>query len=177
MDFEYTEEQAMIRTMARAFAEKEIAPIARDINREERFPMELIKKMGEMGFMGLDLPAEYGGGGADYVSYCIMLEELAKADLGITVGISAHISLGGGSIEQWGNEEQKKKYLPKLCSGEMIAGFGTTEPNVGSDVSSIETTATQQGDDWVLNGSKMWITNGGIADINIVIAQTDKSKG
>ncbi|MFC1952374.1 acyl-CoA dehydrogenase family protein [Chloroflexota bacterium] len=177
MDFDFTEEQTMIRTMARDFAEKEIAPVARDNNRDERFPTELVKKMGETGFMGLDLSAEYGGGGADHISYCIMLEELARADLGVAITVSSHISLAGKSIERWGNEEQKKKYLPKLSSGEILGALATTEPNVGSDVSSIETSATLQGDEWVLNGNKMWISNGGVADIVIIIAQTDKSKG
>ncbi len=177
MDFEYSEEQSMIKAMARDFAEKEIAPVARDLSREERFPEELVKKMGEMGFMGLDLPAKYGGGGADYVSYCVMLEELARVDLSVAVTVSAHISLGGGTIEQWGNEAQKQKYLPDISSGKMMAAFGTTEPNVGSDVSSIETTAIRDGNDWILNGSKMWITNGGVAGVCTVIAQTDKSQG
>ncbi len=177
MDFEYTEEQAMIRTMVRDFAENEIAPIARDINREERFPVEVVKRMGELGFMGLDLLVKYGGGGADYVSYCIMLEELGRVDLGTSVTVSSHLSLGGGTIEQWGSEEQKQKYLPKIVTGEIIAALATTEPNVGSDISSIETTATLQGDEWVLNGNKMWISNGGVAGICIIVAQTDKSKG
>ncbi len=177
MDFDYTEEQAMIRTMVRDFAEKEIAPIARDINREERFPVEVVKRMGEMGFMGLDLPAKYGGGGSDYVSYCVMLEELGRVDLGTSVTVSSHLSLGGGTIEQWGSEEQKQKYMPKIATGEIIAALATTEPNVGSDVSSIETMAVLQGDEWVLNGNKMWISNGGVAGICIIVAQTDKSQG
>jgi len=177
MDFEFTEEQAMIRTTMRDFAEKEIAPVARDNNRNERFPAELINKLGEMGFLGLNLPAEYGGGGADYMSYCIMLEELGRIDLGMATTVSSHISLGGKTILQWGTEEQKQKYLPRLASGEMLACLATTEPNVGSDISSIETSATLQGDEWVLNGNKMWISNGGVAGIAIIIAQTDKSKG
>jgi len=177
MDFEFTEEQAMIRATVRDFAEKEVAPVARDNNRYERFPADLVKKLGELGFLGLNLPAEYGGGGADYMSYCIMLEELAHADLSLAVTVSSHISLGGKSILQWGTEAQKQKYLPRLTSGELLSCFATTEPNVGSDISSIETSATLQGDEWVLNGNKMWISNGGIAGIAIIIAQTDKSKG
>jgi len=177
MDFELTEEQAMIRAMVRDFAEKEIAPIARDIDREKCFPIDLVKKMGETGFLGLDLDAEYGGGGADHISYCVMLEELAKADLSITVTASAHISLCGKSIERWGTEAQKRKYLSKVASGEILGACATTEPNVGSDVASTETSATLQGNEWVLNGNKTWITNGGVADIIITIAQTDKSKG
>ena len=177
MDFELTEEKTMIRAMARDFAEKEIAPVARNIDREGRFPIDLVKKMGETGFLGLDLDAKYGGGGADHISYCVMLEELAKADLSIAVTASAHISLCGKSIERWGTEAQKRKYLSKVASGEILGAFATTEPNVGSDIASIETSATLQGDEWVLNGNKTWITNGGVADIVIVIAQTDKSKG
>ena len=177
MDFELTEEQTMIRAMARDFAEKEIAPVARNIDREGRFPIDLVKKMGETGFLGLDLDAKYGGGGADHISYCVMLEELAKADLSIAVTASAHISLCGKSIERWGTEAQKRKYLSKVASGEILGAFATTEPNVGSDIASIETSATLQGNEWVLNGNKTWITNGGVADIVIIIAQTDKSKG
>jgi len=177
MDFEFTEEQAMVRATIRDFAEKEAAPVARDNDRYERFPADLVKKLGEMGFLGLNLPPEYGGGGADYVSCCIMLEELGRADLGLSLTVSSHISLGQKTILQWGTEAQKQKYLPRLTSGEMLSCLATTEPNVGSDVSSIETSATLQGDDWVLNGNKTWISNGGIAGIAIIIAQTDKSKG
>ena len=177
MDFDFTEEQAMIRTTVRDFAEKEVAPFARDNNRDERFPVDIVKKMGEMGFLGLNLPVEYGGGGSDYTSYCIMLEELGHADLGMAVTVSSQLSLGGKTILNWGTEEQKQKYLPRLASGEMLGCLATTEPNVGSDISSIETTAALQGDEWVLNGNKMWISNGGVAGVAIVIVQTDKSKG
>jgi len=177
VDFELTEEQAMIRTTVRDFAEKEVAPVARDNNREERFPEDLVKKMGEMGLMGLNLPIEYGGGGADITSYCIMLEELSRADMGLAVTVSVHISLAGKSILKWGTDDQKQKYLPRLTSGKILGCLATTEPNVGSDISSIETSATLQGDEWILNGNKMWISNGGVADIAVIIAQTDKSKG
>jgi len=177
MNFEITEEQAMIRDTIRDFAEKEVAPASRDNNRDEHFPLDLINKLGEMGVLGLNLPSEYGGGGADYISYCIMLEELGRADLGVAVTVSVHLSLGGKTVLQWGSEEQKEKYLPRLASGEMLACLATTEPNVGSDVSSIETSAVLQGDEWVLNGTKTWISNGGVADIAIIIAQTEKSLG
>ncbi|MBI4266976.1 MAG: acyl-CoA dehydrogenase family protein [Chloroflexi bacterium] len=177
MDFELNEEQNMIRTTARDFAEKEVAPVAKENNREERFPLDLVKKMGKMGFMGLNLPAEYGGGGADYMSYGVMLEELARADLGVAVTASSHLSLSGKTITRWGTEAQKRKYLPRLASGEMLGCLATTEPNVGSDVSSIETSATLKGDEWVLNGNKMWISNGGVAGVAIIIAQTDKTQG
>lgn len=177
MDFEFSEEQIMIRNTVRDFAEKEIVPVARDNNRNEHFSAELVRKMGEMGFMGLNLPAEYGGGGADHISYCVMLEELAHADLGMATTTSSHISLAGKSILNWGTEEQKRKYLPKLASGETLGCLGSTEPNIGSDVASIETSAVLKGDKWCLNGNKMWITNGGVAGVVIVIAQTDKAKG
>ena len=177
MDFDFTEEQAMIRATIRDFAEKEVAPVARDNNRYERFPADLVKKLGELGILGLNLPPEYGGGGADHMSYCIMLEELAHADLGVAVTATSHLSLGSKTIVQWGSEAQKQKYLPRLASGEILGCLATTEPNVGSDISSIETSATLKGDEWVLNGNKMWISNGGVAGIAIIIAQTDKSKG
>ncbi len=177
MDFEFTEEQAMIRTTIRDFAEKEIAPVSRDINRDEQFPSDIINRLGEMGILGLNLPSEYGGGGADYLSYCVMLEEIGRVDLGVALTISAHLSLGGKTISQWGTEEQKQKYLPSMASGKKLACFATTEPDVGSDISSINTSAVLQGDEWILNGTKTWSSNGGVADLAIIIAQTDKSKG
>ncbi len=177
MDFELNEEQTMIRATMRDFAEKEIAPVARDNNRYERFPVDLMKKLGDMGFMGINLPSEYGGGGADYISYCVMLEELAYADCGMAVTLSAHLSLGGKIIAHWGTEAQKQKYLPRLASGEMLICFATTEPNVGSDISAIETSAALHGGEWILNGTKTWISNGGVAGVAIIITQTDRSKG
>ncbi len=177
MDFELTEEQAMIRSTVRDFAVKEIIPVARENDRAQLFPAELVKKMAGMGFLGLNLPAEYGGGGGNYMDYCIMLEELGRADYSSAVTVSCHLSLAGKTILHWGNDDQKKKFLPKLASGEILGGLATTEPNVGSDVASIECSATQQGTDWVLNGNKMWISNGGVAGVLVVIAQTDKSKG
>lgn len=177
MDFDFNEEQTMIRASVRDFAQKEIAPVARDNNRHEHFPEELVKKMGDMGFLGINLPTEYGGGGSDYICYCVMLEELGAVDMGMAVTASAHISLGSKSILQWGSDAQKEKYLPCLNRGEMLACFGSTEPNVGSDVANIETSAKVEGGKWLLNGNKMWISNGGIAGIAIIIAQTDRSKG
>ena len=177
MNFEITEEQSMIRDTIRDFARKEIAPVSRDNNRNEHFPLDIINKLGEMGILGLNLPSEYGGGGADYTSYCIMLEELGRVDVSVAVTVSVQLSLGGKTILRWGTEEQKKKYLPRISSGEILICLATTEPNVGSDISSIETSAVLQGDEWVLNGTKTWISNGGVADIAIIIAQTDKSLG
>lgn len=177
MDFELSEEHVMIRNTVREFTEKEITPVARDNNRNEHFPEDLVKKMGGAGFLGLNLPAEYGGGGADHISYCVMLEELARGDVSMATTASAHISLVAKSILHWGTDAQKSKYLPALASGKMLGCFGSTEPNVGSDVSSIETMAALKGNRWCLNGNKMWITNGGVAGVAIIIAQTDKAKG
>jgi butyryl-CoA dehydrogenase len=177
MNFDLTEEQAMIRAAAKDFAEKEIAPIAREINRNKIFPLDIIKKMGKLGFLGLILPTKYGGGGVDYISYCVFLEEIARVDMGITATASAHMSLCAHSIEGWGTEEQKQKYLPRLCSGEMLGFLASTEPDAGSDVAGIKTFATLQGNEWILNGNKMWITNGSYGGVGIVIAQTQKDGG
>jgi butyryl-CoA dehydrogenase len=177
MNFELNEEQAMIRAAAKDFAEKEIAPVAREINRNKIFPLDIIKKMGKLGFLGLILPTKYGGGGVDYISYCVFLEEIARADMGITATASAHMSLCAHSIEGWGTEEQKQKYLPRLCSGEMLGFLASTEPDAGSDVAGIKTFATLQGNEWVLNGNKMWITNGSYGGVGVVIAQTQKDGG
>lgn len=177
MDFEFTEEQNMVRSTMRDFAQKEVAPAARDNNRHERFPEDLVKKLAEMGFMGLTISPEYGGGGADHISYCVMLEELAQADYGVAVTISVHLSLCAKTISNWGNPEQKKRFLPRLATGEILGGLATTEPNVGSDVSSIETSAKLKGNEWILNGSKTWISNGGLAGVIVVIVQTDKTQG
>jgi butyryl-CoA dehydrogenase len=177
MNFELNEEQAMIRAAAKDFAEKEIAPVAREINRNKIFPLDIIKKMGKLGFLGLILPTKYGGGGVDYISYCVFLEEIARVDMGITATASAHMSLCAHSIEGWGTEEQKQKYLPRLCSGEMLGFLASTEPDAGSDVAGIKTFATLQGNEWVLNGNKMWITNGSYGGVGVVIAQTQKDGG
>jgi len=177
MNFDLTEEQAMIRAAAKDFAEKEIAPVAREINRNKIFPLDIIKKMGKLGFLGLILPTKYGGGGVDYISYCVFLEEIARADMGITATASAHMSLCAHSIEGWGTEEQKQKYLPRLCSGEILGFLASTEPDAGSDVAGIKTFATLQGNEWILNGNKMWITNGSYGGVGVVIAQTQKDGG
>jgi butyryl-CoA dehydrogenase len=177
MDFDLNEEQLMIKAMARDFAEKEIAPVSKEMNRNKVFSLDLVKRMGELGFLGINIPSQYGGGDGNYMSYAVMLEELARVDLGVAVTASSHLSLGCKTILHWGTEEQKMKYLPKMTSGEMLGALATTEPNVGSDVSSIETTAVQKGDEWIINGNKMWISNGGVCGVVTIVAQTDKSKG
>src|SRR4030042_683 len=138
MNFGLTEEQAMIRTAAKDFAEKEIAPVAREINRNKIFPVDLLKKMGKLGFLGLILPTKYGGGGADYISYCVMLEEISHADVGTAATTSAHMSLCAHSINHWGSEAQKQKFLPRLCSGEIFGFLASTEPDAGSEVPGIQ---------------------------------------
>ncbi|MFB6467239.1 acyl-CoA dehydrogenase [Cytobacillus sp. Hz8] len=177
MFFELTEEQKMIQSMAREFAEKEVAPIAAEIDRNHRFPEELLPKMKDLNLMGIPYPEEYGGAGSDYLSYTLVIEEISKACASTSVILSGHTSLGTWPIYQWGTPEQKEKYLKKLASGEYLAAFAMTEPSAGTDAGSGKTTAVLEGNNYVLNGSKIFITNGGYADVYIVTALTDPSKG
>jgi butyryl-CoA dehydrogenase len=167
----------MFQKVIREFCEKEIKPIAEKIDKEEYFPWDLYKKMGKMGFMGMTVPQEFGGAGIDKVSYMIALEEISRfcGSTGITV--EAHNTLGIGYIYEAGNKEQREKYLPRFTNGEAIAALAITEPNAGSDVGGIQTTAAIDGDDYVLNGTKQFITSGDIAGITVVMAKTDKNKG
>lgn len=159
MDFELTSEHKMLRDTVRSFVEKEIKPVARDLDEKEMFSPELTKRMGEMGFFGIIFPEEYGGQGLDYLSYILTVEELARVDASQASVVTAGVSLGMCPIYYFGNETQKKKYLPRLCSGEMLWGFGLTEPNAGSDAGSTSTTAVLDGNEWVINGQKIFITN------------------
>ena len=177
MDFTLTEEQTMIRDTARDFAENELKPIAAKIDAEAIYPEEVVKKMGEIGLMGIYIPDEYDGAGADFLSYCLAVEEISKVCASTGVTLSAHTSLACDPIYRFGNEDQKKKYLTKLASGEWLGCLSLTEPGAGSDVSSQITTAVKDGDDYVLNGAKIFITNGGYADMSIVTAKTDKEAG
>jgi hypothetical protein len=163
--------------MMRDFAEREIIPKARDDDRNERFPWDILQKMAPLGILGAPIPEEYGGMGIDWISYALMIEEIGRASGALRSIVSAHISLCQQSILNWGSEEQKRKYLPRMTRGEFLGCFATTEPNVGSDVASIETSATLDNGQWVLNGNKMWISNGGVAGLALIFAQTDKSKG
>jgi butyryl-CoA dehydrogenase len=171
------EEHLMIQDTARKFAEAELKPIAEEIDRTMEYPVEMFKKMGEIGFMGLTIPAEYGGTGTDAISYSITIEELSRACASTGLGVAAHNSLACGPIIIMGSEEQKKKYLPELASGEAIGGFGLTEPGCGSDASAITTTATLKGDKYVLNGTKTFVTNGGWAKYIVATAITDPDQG
>ena len=177
MDFRLTKEQLLVRKMVREFAENEVKPIASEIDEEERFPAETVEKMAKLGMMGIYFPKQYGGAGGDVLSYAITVEELAKVCGTTAVIVSAHTSLCCAPIFENGTEEQKMKYLPDLCSGRKIGAFGLTEPNAGTDASGQQTTAVLDGDHYVLNGSKCFITNGSVADVFVVFAMTDPKQG
>ena len=177
MNFQLTKEQEFVRKMVREFAETEVEPLAADIDKEHRFPVETVEKMAKYGLLGVPFPTEYGGAGADHISYAITVEELSKKCASTGVICSAHTSLCCWPIFNWGNEEQKKKYLPDLLSGKKLGAFGLTEPNAGTDASGQQTRAEDMGDYWLLNGAKVFITNGGYAETFVVMAMTDKSKG
>jgi butyryl-CoA dehydrogenase len=172
-----TEEQLMIQDTARKFAESELKPIAEEIDRTMDYPVEMFKKMGEIGFMGLTIPAEYGGTGTDMVSFAITIEELSRACASTGLVVAAHNSLACGPIIIMGTEEQKQKYLPGLATGEAIGAFGLTEPHAGSDAANIKVTATLKGDKYILNGAKTFVTNGGWARYMVATAVTDPEKG
>lgn len=163
--------------MIREFAENEVKPLAAEIDEEERFPMETVEKMRKIGLMGIPVPVEYGGQGGTNQMYTMAVEELSRVCATTGVVVSAHTSLCMAPIMENGTEEQKKKYLPKLASGEWIGAFGLTEPNAGTDAAMQQTMAEDKGDKWILNGSKIFITNAGYADVYIIIAMTDKSLG
>ena len=177
MDFHLSKQQEMLRKMYRDFAQNEVKPLAEEVDEQERFPEETVRKMAKLGMMGIYFPKEYGGAGADTLAYAMCVEELAKVCGTTAVIVSAHTSLCCAPIYENGTEEQKKKYLPKLCSGEWIGAFGLTEPNAGTDASGQQTTAVLEGDHYVLNGSKIFITNAGYANVFIVFAMTDPKAG
>lgn len=180
MHFKLSEEHEMIRKMVREFALNEVAPTAAERDEEERFDREIISKMAELGLMGIPWPEEYGGIGSDFLAYCITVEELARVCASTAVTLSAHTSLAGWPVYTFGTEEQKQKYLKPMALGEKLGAYALTEPGSGSDAGNMKTTARLEGDHYVLNGSKIFITNGGEADIYIVFAVTDpekKSKG
>ena len=177
MNFTLTKEQELVRQMVRDFAVNEVKPIAAEIDVTERFPMENVKKMGELGVMGIPFSTEFGGAGGDVLSYIIAVEELSKVCATTGVILSAHTSLCASLINENGTPEQKEKYLRNLCTGNKIGAFGLTEPGAGTDAAGQQTTAVLDGDNYILNGSKIFITNGGVADTFIVFAMTDKSKG
>ncbi|WP_163969473.1 acyl-CoA dehydrogenase [Oceanobacillus halotolerans] len=180
MNFQLTEEQEMLRKMVRDFAKKDVEPTAAERDEEERFDRVIFDKMAELGLTGIPWPEQYGGIGADYVSYVIAVEELSRVCASTGVTLSAHLSLASWPIYKYGNEEQKEKFLTRLATGEALGAYALSEPGAGSDVASMKTTAKKDGNEYVLNGNKVWITNGGVADLYIVFAKTNpdaKHKG
>ncbi|HNQ27342.1 MAG TPA: acyl-CoA dehydrogenase [Aquaticitalea sp.] len=177
MDFTLTEEHLMIRDAARDFAQNELLPGVIERDEKQHFPQELVKKMGDLGFLGIMVDPKYGGSGMDAISYVLIMEELSKIDASASVIVSVNNSLVCYGIEAYGSEAQKQKYLTKLATGESVGAFCLSEPEAGSDATSQRTTAIDMGDHYLLNGTKNWITNGGRADVYLVIAQTDREKG
>ncbi|WP_432662490.1 acyl-CoA dehydrogenase [Wukongibacter baidiensis] len=177
MDFRIPKEHEMLRQMYREFTENEVKPIAEEVDEKEMFPVETVKKLARYGLLGIPFPKEYGGQGGDNLGYAMAVEELSKACATTGVIVSAHTSLCAAPIYEFGTEEQKQKYLVPLAKGEKLGAFGLTEPNAGTDAAGQQTKAVLDGDHYILNGSKIFITNAGYADIYIVMAMTDKSKG
>ncbi|HYC81979.1 MAG TPA: acyl-CoA dehydrogenase family protein [Solirubrobacterales bacterium] len=171
MDFNLTDEQRLLRDTVRDFARAEVAPVAEELDRTKSFPYEIVAKLGALGLMGIPFPQEYGGGGADTLSYALAVEELARVDSSVCITMAAHTSLGTMPIYLWGSDEQKAEWLPQLCSGERLASFGLTEPEAGSDAGNVRTTARLEEGEWIVNGAKQFITNSG-TDISGCVAIT-----
>ena len=176
MDLDLTDEQRLIQETARDFADNEIVPRARENDRAARFDRELASRMGDMGYLGAPVAEEYGGRGLDYLSYGLIVEEVGRGDSSARTVVSVQTSLVCGSIERWGTEEQKRHWLPRLCSGEALGCFGLTEPDAGSDPSAMRTRAELVDGKWRINGQKMWISLGNFAEVALVFAQTDPEK-
>jgi alkylation response protein AidB-like acyl-CoA dehydrogenase len=175
MDFELSPEQQRIQQQARIFAEQEVAPLAREADEKGEFPLHLVKRMGELGFLAGPIEPEYGGSGMDYISYALLCEELGRVDSSVRGFLTVHTSLVSLCIRDWGTEEQKRRYLPRLAAGEWIGCYALTELDAGSDVASMKSTAREEGDYYILNGEKIWITNGSSAQIAIVFASRDRA--
>ena len=177
MDFTLTKEQEMVRNVMKEFAENEVKPLAAEIDETERFPRETVEKMAKYNMLGIPFPQQYGGAGGDEIAYAIAVEEISRVCATTGVILSAHTSLGCWPIYKYGTEEQKQKYLVPLVKGEKLGAFGLTEPGAGTDAAGQQTTAVLDGDNYIVNGSKIFITNGGQADVYIIFAMTDKSQG
>jgi short/branched chain acyl-CoA dehydrogenase len=179
MDFGLTDEQRLLRDTVRDFARQEVAPVAEELDRTKSFPYELVAKMGELGLMGIPFPEQYGGGGADTLSYALAVEEMTRIDSSVAITMAAHTSLGTMPIHLWGTDEQKDDWLPQLCSGQKLAAFGLTEPEAGSDAGNTKTTAKSTDGEWVVNGAKQFITNSGtdISGCVTITAVTDSGSG
>jgi short/branched chain acyl-CoA dehydrogenase len=179
MDFDLTDEQRLLRDTVRDFANQEVKPVAEELDRTKAFPYELVKKMGELGLMGIPFPEEYGGGDAGTLAYALAVEELTRIDSSVAITMAAHTSLGTMPIYMFGSDEQRADWLPQLCSGEKLAAFGLTEPDAGSDAGNTQTRAELEGGDWVINGSKQFITNSGtdISGCVSITAVTGRENG
>ncbi|HKT82733.1 MAG TPA: acyl-CoA dehydrogenase family protein, partial [Solirubrobacterales bacterium] len=179
MDFNLTDEQKLLRDTVRDFARQEVRPVAEELDRTKSFPYEIVEKLGGLGLMGIPFPQEYGGGGADTLSYVLAVEELARIDSSVCITMAAHTSLGTMPIYLWGTDEQKAEWLPLLCSGQKLASFGLTEPEAGSDAGNVRTTASLDGGEWTINGAKQFITNSGteISGCVSITAVTGEANG
>jgi alkylation response protein AidB-like acyl-CoA dehydrogenase len=179
VDFELSDEQRLLRDTVREFALAEVKPVAEELDRTKSFPYEIVEKLGGLGLMGIPFPVEYGGGGADTLSYVLAVEELARIDSSVCITMAAHTSLGTMPIYLWGSDEQKTEWLPRLCTGERLASFGLTEPEAGSDAGNVRTTAKLEGGEWVVNGAKQFITNSGtdISGCVSITAVTGEANG
>src|SRR6476646_6367557 len=179
MNFELTDEQRLLRDTVRDFARREVAPVAEELDREKRFPYEIVARLGELGMMGIPFPEEFGGGGADTLAYALAIEELARVDSSVCITVAAHTSLGTMPVHLWGTREQKEEWLPELCAGRKLAAFGLTEPEAGSDAGNTRTGAELENGEWVVNGAKQFITNSGteITGCVTITAVTDRSNG
>lgn len=177
MDFALSEEQQLIRNSLKDFSERYVAPDVKERDEQKAFPHDIVKRLADQGFMGMVHPEEYGGGGVDHISFCLAIEEIARWDASLALTVASHTSLGSGHIALAGTDQQKKKYLTPLAKGEKLAAWCLTEPGSGSDASGMKTTAKKKGDTWILNGSKIFITQGSVGDIYVVLAKTDPDKG
>ena len=176
MDFQLTDEQRLISETAREFADKEITPRVKENDRAARFDRELASKLGEVGYLGAPVSETYGGRGLDYLGYGLIVEQVGRADSSARTVVSVQTSLVAGSIEKWGTEEQKQKWLPRLCSGEALGCFGLTEPDTGSDAANLRTRATKTDSGWSISGQKMWISLANFSEVALIFAQTDPEK-
>ncbi len=175
MDFQLSDEQRLISETAREFADREITPRVRENDRAARFDRELASKLGEVGYLGAPVAEKYGGRGLDYIGYGLIVEQVGRADSSARTVVSVQTSLVAGSIERWGSEEQKQRWLPRLCSGEALGCFGLTEPDTGSDAANLRTRATKTESGWSISGQKMWISLGNVSEVALIFAQTDPS--
>jgi alkylation response protein AidB-like acyl-CoA dehydrogenase len=178
VEFELSDDHRLLRDTVRDFATQEIAPVAEELDRTKSFPYEIVRRLGELDLMGIPFPEEYGGAGGDSLAYALAVEELARVDSSVAITLCAHTSLGTQPIFLFGSERQKREWLPRLCSGQQLGAFGLTEPEAGSDAGNTQTTATLDGDEWVVNGTKQFITNAGtdISGVIVITAVTDRSK-